>query len=70
VTASNKILDRAEILFTKPQTQSLALSRIHSERDEASQARAEKTARLRELRLEKEAELLVAAPVTKHKEKG
>ena len=69
MTVSKIIRDRAEIVFSKPQTQSLALSRLRSEHDALYQARAEKTARLRELRLEKEAEALAAAPVAGHKAK-
>ncbi|TIT56437.1 MAG: hypothetical protein E5W60_25205, partial [Mesorhizobium sp.] len=48
--------DQAESLFSRARTQSMSLSRIVSEQDAASQAREAKTARLRELRLEKEAE--------------
>lgn len=44
----------------------MSLNRIMSERDAASQAREAKTARLRELRLEKEAETAaLAAPASK-----
>jgi hypothetical protein len=54
--------DRAESIFSKTRTQSMSLDRIVSEQDAISQAREAKTARLRELRLEKEAdELAVAA---------
>ncbi|BCG95323.1 hypothetical protein [Mesorhizobium sp. 131-2-1] len=53
--------DQAESLFSRARTQSMSLSRIVSEQDAASQAREAKTARLRELRLEKEAEDRVAA---------
>ncbi|RVC72967.1 hypothetical protein EN745_33475 [Mesorhizobium sp. M4A.F.Ca.ET.022.05.2.1] len=53
--------DQAESLFSRARTQSMSLGRIVSEQDAASQAREAKTARLRELRLEKEAEHRVAA---------
>ncbi|PLP55591.1 hypothetical protein CYK37_29575 [Mesorhizobium loti] len=66
---SKKSHDQAEASFSKTQTQSLALNRILSERDAVSQAREEKTARLRELRLGKEAEELVAASAAQHKGK-
>ena len=66
---SKKSRDQAETFFSKTQTQSMALNRIISEHDAVSQARDEKTARLRELRLEKEAEELAAAPADKRKGK-
>ena len=55
------------------QTQSLSLGRIISEQDAVSRAREEKTARLRELRLEKEAADQLATaitPVSKRKAKS
>lgn len=58
---SKKSRDQAEISFSKTQTQSMSRNRIMSEQDAVSQARDAKTARLRELRMEKEAEELVAA---------
>ena len=58
---SKKSRDQAEISFSKTQTQFMALNRIMSEQDAVSQARDAKTARLRELRLEKQAEDLAAA---------
>ena len=58
---SKKSRDQAEISFSKTQTQSMSRNRIMSEQDAVSQAREAKTARLRELRMEKEAEELVAA---------
>ncbi|RWN56246.1 MAG: hypothetical protein E5Y63_19825 [Mesorhizobium sp.] len=58
---SKKSRDHAESIFSKTQTQSMSLNRIISEQDAASQAREAKTARLRELRLEKEADELAAA---------
>jgi hypothetical protein len=53
--------DQAESLFSRARTQSMSLNRIVSEQDAVSQAREAKTARLRELRLEKEAEDRAAA---------
>jgi hypothetical protein len=58
---SKKSRDQAESIFSKTQTQSMSLNRIISEQDAVSQAREAKTARLRELRLEKEAEEMAAA---------
>ena len=58
---SKRIRDQAESIFSKAQTQSMSLNRITSEQDAVSQAREAKTARLRELRLEKEADDLAAA---------
>jgi hypothetical protein len=58
---STKAREQAEISFSKTQTQSLARNRIMSEQDAVSQARDAKTARLRELRMEKEAAELAAA---------
>ena len=68
-TNSNKAREQAERSFSKTQTQSLLLNRIVSEHDAVSQAREEKTARLRGLRLVKEAEELAAAPAAKGKGK-
>ncbi|WP_411962111.1 hypothetical protein [Mesorhizobium sp. CA4] len=63
--------DQAESLFSKSRTQSMSLNRIMSERDAVSQAREAKTARLRELRLEKEAEAAaLAAPASKRASKA
>lgn len=58
---AKKSREQAEASFSKTQTQFLALKRITSEHDAVSLAREAKTARLRELRLEKEAEELAAA---------
>jgi hypothetical protein len=58
---SNKSRDQAESIFSKTRTQSMSLNRIISERDAVSEAREAKTARLRELRLEKEAEDMATA---------
>ena len=68
-TNSNKAREQAEKSFSKTQTQSLSLNRIISEHDAVSQAREEKTARLRGLRLVKEAEELAATPAAKGKGK-
>lgn len=62
---SRKTRDHAETMFSKTQTQMLSLGRIMSEQDAASQAREAKTARLREMRLEKEAEEEAAAKIAK-----
>jgi hypothetical protein len=66
-TNSNKAREQAERSFSKTQTQSLSLNRIISEHEAVSQAREEKTARLRGLRLVKEAEELAATPAAKGK---
>jgi hypothetical protein len=69
---SRKSRDQAESAFSKTQTQSLSLGRIVSEQDAASRAREEKTARLKELRLQKEAAdqlAAAAAPAPKRKAK-
>ena len=58
---SRKTRDQAESAFSKTQTQFLSLGRIISERDAVSEAREAKTARLRELRLDKQADDLAAA---------
>lgn len=58
---SKRSRDQAESIFSKTQTQAMSLNRILSEQDAVSVAREAKTARLRELRLEKEAEELAAA---------
>ncbi|TJV05152.1 MAG: hypothetical protein E5Y12_09900 [Mesorhizobium sp.] len=62
MTAHSKTAaEPAVSLFSKTQTQSMSLNRIMSERDAVSAAREAKTARLRELRLEKEADEVAAA---------
>ncbi|MER9326988.1 hypothetical protein [Mesorhizobium sp. M0488] len=62
MTATSKTSrDQAESIFSKTRTQSMSLNRIVSEQDAVSRAREAKTARLRELRLEKEADELAAA---------
>lgn len=58
---SKRSRDQAESMFSKTQTQAMSLNRILSEQDAISVAREAKTARLRELRLEKEAEDLAAS---------
>jgi len=52
---SSKARAQAEIAFSKTQTEYLLRSRTISEIDEVAANRDAKTARLRELRLEKEA---------------
>lgn len=69
---SKKSRDQAETSFSRTQTQFLARTRIVSEQDAVSQSRDEKTARLRELRLQKEAEeqaATAAEPAAKKKGK-
>ena len=62
MTAHSKTTaEPAVSLISKTQTQSMSLGRIMSERDAVSEAREAKTARLRELRLEKEADEMAAA---------
>jgi hypothetical protein len=61
LTTQSKTADQAGSLFSKTQTQSMSLNRILSERDAVSEAREAKTARLRELRKEKEADEMAAA---------
>lgn len=68
--SSKKSREQAEASFSKTQTQFLTRTRILSEQDAASDAREAKTARLRELRMDKEAEDLAQAgakPATKGK---
>ena len=68
---SKKSRDQAESMFSKTQTQSMALNRIISEQDAVSSAREAKTARLRELRMEKEAaDQAAAAANPEPKKKG
>lgn len=55
MTDNSKSREQAEIAFSKTQTEYLARSRMTSEIDEVVADREAKTARLRELRLEKEA---------------
>jgi hypothetical protein len=61
---SKRSWGQAESIFTKARTQAMSLGRILSEQDAVSSARDAKTARLRELRLKKEAAELAAAPKT------
>ena len=56
----NKNRERAESAFGKTQPQSLAKNRKLTDEELAIRARNEKTARLRELRMAKEAEDLAA----------
>ncbi len=67
---SKKSHEQTEALFSKAQTQSMSLNRIISEQDAASRAREAKTARLRALRMEKEADDLAAATAAPPKQKG
>jgi hypothetical protein len=68
---SKKSRDQAESSFSRTQTQFLARTRVVSEQDAVSQSRDEKTARLRELRLQKEAEEeLAAAKAPPSRKKG
>jgi hypothetical protein len=67
---SKKSQEQTEALFSKAQTQSMSLNRIISEQDAASRAREAKTARLRALRMEKEADDLAAAAAAPPKQKG
>ena len=61
---SKRSWGQAEAIFTKAQTQAMSLGRILSEQDAVSSARDAKTARLRKLRLEKEAAELADASKT------
>lgn len=67
---SKKSRDQAETAFSKTQTQFLALNRITSEHDAVSAARDAKTARLREMRLEREASELALSALTPAKRSG
>jgi hypothetical protein len=58
---SKRSRDQAESIFSKTQTQAMSLNRIVSEQEAISNAREAKTVRLRELRMEKEAEELAEA---------
>lgn len=63
---SSKAREQAETAFSKTQTEFLSRSRTISEIDAVTNARDEKTARLRELRKEKEAaDLASGAPAPK-----
>ena len=55
MTENSKSREQAEIAFSKTQTEYLARTRTISEIDEVAAGRDAKTARLRELRLEREA---------------
>lgn len=63
----NKSRERAESAFGKTQSQSLAKNRTLSEEDAAIRARNEKTARLRALRMAKEADDLATRPADSKK---
>lgn len=60
----SKAREHAESAFGKTQSQFLARSRVVSEQDAVVQARDEKTIRLRELRMAKEAIDLASVPST------
>jgi len=62
---STKAREQAESAFSRTQTQFLARSRTISEIDEVAMEREEKTRRLRELRLEKEAAMPPKAPTAR-----
>ncbi len=66
-TRSSRSRDHAETFFTSADTQYLSRSLKEAEHDTVSQARDAKTARLRELRLAKEALDLAAAPAVSTK---
>ena len=55
MTENSKSREQAEIAFSKTQTEYLARTRVISEIDVVAADRDAKTARLRELRLEREA---------------
>jgi len=55
VTENSKSREQAEIAFSKTQTEYLARTRANAEIDVVAADRDAKTARLRELRLEREA---------------
>lgn len=64
---SHKSREQGELAFSKVQTQSLARNRIVEEHQAVDKEREAKTARLRELRLEKEAKEQACAPTAKPK---
>jgi hypothetical protein len=70
MTDNSKIREQAEIAFSKTQTEYLARSRTASEIDEVAANRDAKTARLRELRLEKEANAVAELNKPKKATKG
>nr|WP_316655392.1 hypothetical protein [uncultured Gellertiella sp.] len=64
-----KAREQAETAFGKTQSQFMARDRILSEQDALVQARDEKTARLRELRMAKEASATPATATPKRSAK-
>ena len=66
---STKARDQAESAFSRTQTQFMARNRAISEIDTVAAEREAKTLRLRELRLEKEAQAPVAAPTPRKRAK-
>ena len=62
---TSRTREQAELAFSKTQTEFMARSRTVSEIDEAVADREAKTARLRELRLEKEANTVPKAAKAK-----
>ncbi|MCV9967118.1 hypothetical protein OIU34_35385 [Pararhizobium sp. BT-229] len=60
---STKTREQAESAFSRTQTQFMARNRTISEIDDVAAEREAKTLRLRELRLEKEANMPVKVPV-------
>ncbi|WP_275786359.1 hypothetical protein [Pararhizobium gei] len=66
---SVKAREQAESAFSRTQTQFMARNRTISEIDDVAAARDEKTLRLRELRLEREAAAPAAIPVVRKRTK-
>ena len=64
---STKTREQAELAFGKTQTQFLNRNRTISEIDDVAAEREAKTARLREQRLEREANAVAAAPAPARK---
>lgn len=62
---SQSARERADRAFGKTQTQFLARNRIVAENDAIANEREAKTARLKEMRLQKEAQELVSAVATR-----
>lgn len=66
---TTKARDQAESAFSRTQTQFMARNRAISEIDSVAAEREAKTQRLRELRLEKEAQAPAVAPVPRKRTK-
>jgi hypothetical protein len=62
---STKIRDQAESAFSRTQTQFMSRNRTISEIDEVAAEREAKTLRLRELRLEREANTPAKVPASR-----